>query len=375
MERHIGLVDRTNKEELCFNCLFQASESFNQTESSVQLPNQQCLLTSLPEHAQHILSDVTNLVVLPLDTLLALLSVTCNTVILVAILRMRSIQRPSLLLLCSLSTTDVIWAIFSAIHNTKFFIFKNFCPKHFSVEGVFGVLLCVFSTLGSLAMISCDRLLAVNNPWWYRSHATRSHAVKQITLVWMIALTVSGIGAGHRYNNSRLLWSIFLYPGSLFSVGYSLTIIGCYIGVLIANCRHGASMHLYGGPMRAVLRREKQIANTVGLILLVLCLTLLPAMTVPFVLFNFGFKPEDTTPLRPLYYIFATLNGLLNPLLNYGRIDDFRRAVRSLIRCQRCCGEGRRIGDVVYGQQRRNLFPLRGSNRMTVTVDSHQVTQ
>ena len=191
----------------------------------------------------------------------------------------------------------------------------------------------------------------------------------------MIALTVSGIGAGHRYNNSRLLWSIFLYPGSLFSVGYALTIIGCYIGVLVVNCRHGASMHLYGGPMRAVLRREKQIANTVGLILLVLCLTLLPAMTVPFVVFNFGFRPEDTTPLRPPYYIFATLNGLLNPLLNYGRIDDVRRAVRSLIRCQRCCGEGHRIGDFDCGQRRRNVFLLRGRNRVTVTVGSHQVTQ
>ena len=369
MERHIGLVDRTIKEVLLIDCLLQASESFNQTTSSVELPNQQCLLASLPEHVQHTLSDVTNLVVLPLDTLLALLSVTCNTVILVAILRTRSIQRPSLLLLCSLSTTDVIWAIFSAIHNTKFFIFKNLCPKHLSVEGVFGVVLCVFSTLGSLAMISCDRLLAVNNPWWYRSHATRSHAVKQITLVWVIALTFSGIGAGQLYNGSRLLWSIFLYPGSLFSVGYALTIIGCYIAVLIVNCRHGASMHLYGGPMRAVLRREKQIANTVGLILLVLCLTLLPAMTGPFVFFIFGFRPKDTTPLRPFYYIFATLNGLLNPLLNYGRNEDVRRAVRSLIRCQRCCGERRHIGDVDHGQRRRNLFPLRGNNR--VTVGSH----
>ena len=369
MERHIGLVDRTIKEVLFIDCLLQASESFNQTESSVELPNQQCLLTSLHEHAQHTLRDVTNLVVLPLDTLLALLSVTCNTVILVAILRTRSIQRPSLLLLCSLSTTDVIWAIFSAIHNTKFFIFKNFCPKHLSVEGVFGVVLCVFSTLGSLAVISCDRLLAVNNPWWYRSHATRSHAVKQITLVWVIALTFSGIGAGHRYDGSRLLWSIFLYPGSLFSVGYALTIIGCYIAVLIVNCRHGASMHLYGGPMRAVLRREKRIANTVGLILLVLCLTLLPAMTGPFVFFIFGFRPKDITPLRPFYYIFATLNGLLNPLLNYGRNKDVRRAVHSLIRRQRCCGERRHIGDVDHGQRRRNLFPMRGNNR--VTVDSH----
>ena len=126
--------------------------------------------------------------------------------------------------------------------------------------------------------------------------------------------------------------------------------------------------------MRTVLRREKKIANTVGLILLVLCLTVLPAMTIPFVFFNFGFRPEDTTPLRPFYYIFATLNGLLNPILNYGRNKDVRRAVRSLIRCHRCCGEVRhgdevRNGDVDNGQRRRNQFPLRGNNR--VTVDSH----
>ena len=84
---------------------------FNQTASPDRLPSQQCLLESVPEHAQRTLRDVTNLVVLPLETLLALLSVTCNSVILVAILRTRSIQRPSMLLVGSLSITDVIWAI------------------------------------------------------------------------------------------------------------------------------------------------------------------------------------------------------------------------------------------------------------------------
>ena len=359
MKNHIRLVDRTIKIELCFHCLLQATESLNQTASSVKLPNQQCLFTSLPEHSLH---DVTNLVVLPLDTLLALLSVTCNTVILVAILRTPSIQNPSLLLLCSLSTTDVIWAIFSAIHNTKSFILKNICPKALFKEEFFVVVLCFLTTLGNLAVISCDRLLAVNNPWWYRSHATRSHAVKQITFVWVIALTFSGIGAGQRQNESPLLWSTFLYLSSVFSGSYALTIIGCYIGVLTANCRYRASMHLHGGPMRAALRREKKIANTVGLILLALCLTVLPAMISPIVLLNIGFSPADIIPLRPFHFICVTLNGLLNPLLNYGRNDDVRRVVRRLLRCRRCCGEG----------HRRNLFVLRGSNR--VTVDSHQVT-
>ena len=241
------------------------------------MPNQQCLVKGLPEHAQHTLRDVTNLVVLPLDTLLALFSVMYNTVILVAVLRTRSIQRPSLLLLCSLSTTDMIWATLSAIRNTKVFILENVCPKEPTSEELFTGLLCLFSTLGTLAVISCDRLLAVSKPWWYRSHSTRSHAIKQIALVWLTALILSSMGGGHRHNYSPLLWSIFLYLRTVFSICFALTIISCYIGVLVVDCSHGLSMDRYGGPMRTVLKREKRVANTVGLILLVLCLTLLPA--------------------------------------------------------------------------------------------------
>ena len=140
----------------------------------------------------------------------------------------------------------------------------------------------------------------------------------------------------------------------------------------MTNRRHGASMHLYGGPMCTVLRCEKKITNTVGLILLVLCFTVLPAMIAPFVLMNLGFTPRDLTPPRPFNFICVNLNGLLNPLLNYGRNDDVRRAVRSLMICERCCGEGRHIGNVDHVQRRRTLFFLRGNNR--VTVDSDQVT-
>ena len=340
---------------------------FNKTSSAVKLPNQQCLVKGLTEHAQHTLRDVTNFVVLPLDTLLALLSFTCNAVILVAVLRTRSIQRPSLLLLCSLSTTDVIWAILSAIRNAKFFILKNVCPKETTSEELFPRLLCLFSTLGSLAVISCDRLLAVRIPWWYRSHVTKSLAIKQIVLVWVIAVILSCMGGGQRHNNSPLLWSIFLYFRIVLSVCFALTIIGCYIGVLIINCRHRISMDQYGGPMRTVLKREKKVANTVGLILLVLCLTLLPAVMAPIVLLHFGFGLADMIPLRPFILFFATLNGLLNSLVNYGRNENVRRAVHSLIRCRRCCREEvLHIGGGDNGQRHRNLLPWRRrNNRVT----------
>ena len=329
---------------------------FNKTSSAVKLPNQQCLVKGLTEYAQHTLRDVTNFVVLPLDTLLALSSFTCNAVILVAVLRTQSIQRPSLLLLCSLSTTDVIWAILTVIRIAKFFILKNVCPKKATSEELLPRLLCLFSTLGSLAIISCDRLLAVSKPWWYRSHTTKSLAIKQIVLVWVIAVILSSMGSGQRHNGSPLLWSIFLYFRIVFSVCFALTIIGCYLGVLIVNCRHRISMDLYEGPMRTVLKLEKKVANTVGLILLVLCLTLLPAVMAPIVLLHFGFVLADVIPLRPFILIFATLNGLLNSLIYYGRNSNVRRAVHSLIRCQSCC-----IGEVLHiGEGDRSQKPLIG---------------
>ena len=342
----------------------------NQTVSSGKLQNQRCLIAGIPEHAQHTLRDVTNLVVLPLDTLLALLSVTCNSLIFLAVQRQRSIQRPSMLFLCSLSISDAIWATMSAINNTKFFIFKNLCPKELIEVEVFVASLCFYSTLGSLAVISYDRLLAVNNPWRYRSHATRSLAIKQIILVWVIGVILSVPVAIAWRNGSALLFSIVVYIEAVLSFCYALAIIGCYIGVLIVNCRHGASMHLQRGPMRNVLEREKKVANTVGLILLVLCFCLLPAVMAPNVVYQIaGIDPREATAF---YFIFITLNGLLNPLVYYGRNEDVRTAVRSLIRCPRCCGEVRHGASADNGQRRRDLFPLRRNNR--VTVESHQST-
>ena len=322
---------------------------------------------------QHTLRDVTNFVVLPLDTLLALLSFTCNAVILVAVLCMRSIQRPSLLLLCSLAATDMIWGIFSAIDNTLFFILKNVCPREPTAEKLSLSLLCFFSTLGSLAVMSCDRLLAVSIPWWYRSHATKSLAIKQIVLVWVTAVIISSVGGSYLHTESPLLWSIYLFLITVFCLCYALTIIGCYIGVLIGNCRRGLSMDQYGGPMRTVLKREKKIANTVGLILVVFCLFFLPAMIAPIVLLHFGVAPNEIVHLRPLYYIFSTLNGFLNSLVNYCRNENVRRAVRSLLRCQRCCGGDRHGGRADNGQIGRNLVPLRCTNR--ITVAPHQNTR
>ena len=111
-----------------------------------------------------------------------------------------------------------------------------------------------------------------------------------------------------------------------------------YIGIFIASRHHRQTLQ-HQSQMLASLRREKRLTNTVGLILIVLCLTTLPAIITPLVLANLGLSPGSKfIPFRPLYSVFVTLSGLLNALLNFGRNEDIRRAVRGLIRRRQCVG-------------------------------------
>ena len=305
----------------------------NQSTSSMERLNERCLLSSIPKDKRHTLYDVSYFFVLPLDTSLATLSFIFNSLIVAAVLRSPSIHRPSLLFLCSLSMTDVVWAVFSLYKNIQSFVSVETCPKEVKGSGeFFPYFTSAYSTLGNLALISFDRLLALSKPLWYRARVTRAYTIKQILFVWM----VSGILAGFRATaisfpsltlESRLgglLW---------FAVCVS-TIIFCYISILNTNRRNRVVIAQYNGDIRAILVREKRVAKTVGLILAVLCCTFLPAFTVPVVLNLWGFSDEEITPLRLFYLLFVTLNGLMNPILNYSRNQEVRLAVRKIIRCQ-----------------------------------------
>ena len=229
--------------------------------------------------------------------------------------------------------TDVVWAVFSLYKNIQSFVSVDTCPKEVKGSGeFFPYFTSAYSTLGNLALISFDRLLALSKPLWYRARVTRAHAIKQMIFVWL----VSGILAGFRTTaisfpsltlESRLggfLW---------FAVCVS-TIIFCYISILNTNRRNRVVMSQYDGDMRAILAREKRVAKTVGLIFAVLCFTFLPAFTVPVVSFLLGFSDDEIMPLRSFYLLFVTLNGLFNPVLNYSRNQEVRIAVRRVMICQ-----------------------------------------
>ena len=291
---------------------------------------QRCLISNIPVDAQHTVRDVSNFFLVPLNMFLASLSIVSNLLILVAVVRTKSLQHPSLLLLCSLSLTDLLWAVYTVVIDTARITHEEFCPEGMERFAQGFAVLCYISTLGNLAIISKDRHQAVSNPLLYRSNVTRSRVIKKTSGVWVFSVMMWVLVYVSQY------FTFIYFPvraiAVLVYVICIVIIISSYGGILIANKRHRQAMDQRAGRILATLKREKKLAITVGLILIVLCVSFLPALISPLVLSILGFSGTDFIPFRPFFALFISLNGLLNPLLNFGRNADVRRAVLGLIR-------------------------------------------
>ena len=295
--------------------------------SSSRFPYEACLMPNLPEETQHQIRDISNYVLRPLGTLLAVMSFVCNTLVCITVARTKSLQLPSLLMLCSLAVTDLMYSPYSIFRDIKVLSHEHMCPGHVGTAEHLMSTFCIQTTLANLAIISSDRYLAIRKPWWYRNHVTKSRALKMICFAWLISIMVLLL------IYLRNLFRIeFLPRGYIMSLVFYIVcffvIVISYVGIFLKKGQTGESAQL-----AAALQREKRLANTVGLILLILFLTFLPALFFPLALHAAGVR--NISAFRPFYTVPVQLNGLLNPLLNFGRSKDMRRGLRELFKCSR----------------------------------------
>ena len=294
---------------------------------SNHFPYQACLIPNLPVEIQHQVRDITNHAVRPLGMLLAVMSFVCNALIFNTVARTNSLQHPSLLMLCSLSISDLIWALLSLTENIYIMLDPHMCPGQGDEEASVGIL-CFLATISNLTMISRDRYLAICRPGWYRNHVNRSRAIKATALSWLASIvTALSVYTIFKIRPSEIQLTLIII--FMFYMVCILLILFNYIRIFIANKRHSRIMRIHVRNMRD--ENEKKLTRVVSVIVLCFLFSVLPVLICPLILISMGFQPLD--PFTPFTSLLMTLNGLLNPLLNYGRNKDMRRAVSNTLRC------------------------------------------
>ena len=302
--------------------------SGNQSTNSSNFPYETCLMPNLAADLQHLVRDISNYIVVPFDTLLGVMSLICNALVFVTITRNKSLRHPSLLMLCSLSITDLIWALFTVVKNTLTFLHPYMCLEE-SLEKTCFAIFCYLATLSNLAMISRDRYLAMSRPTWYRNHVRRSstRVVKTTLLTWLSSLFTTLMVYIHSKTTNRFRIVIIII--FLFYVVCIVMILFNYIGFFMANRRHSRTLQIRAGNMHTATEKEKKITQTISVILLCFLFSFLPALISPVIIVALGLA---LNPFRPLNYLLLTFNGLLNPLLNYGRNREIRKAMLQILR-------------------------------------------
>ena len=324
--------------------------SGNQSTNSSNFPYQTCLMPNLAADLQHQVRDISNYIVVPFDTLLGVMSLICNALVFVTITRTKSLRHPSLLMLCSLSISDLIWALFTVVRNSLTFLHPYMCLEESREKECFSIL-CYLATLSNLAMISRDRYLAMSRPLWYRNHVRRSstRVVKATFLSWLsCVLTTLVVYVVFKTVTSVKVIFVIIF---LFYVVCIVMIFLNYIGFFMANRRHSRNLRKQVGNKHAAAEREKKLTRIISVILLCFLVSFLPALISPVIIVAFGLP---LNPFRPLNYLLLTFNGLLNPLLNYGRNREIRKAMLQMLR-----GRHRRIS---------NQLPAVRYNRNTLAI-------
>ena len=117
-----------------------------------------------------------------LNFLMAAMSFVCDPLVALTVARYQSLRQPSLLMLCNLSITDVIFAIHVLARDDLIMTNPHFCSEPFKEQRTYPGILYHLATLSNPTMINGDPYLAVSKPSWYRNHMTRSRTFKGIIL-------------------------------------------------------------------------------------------------------------------------------------------------------------------------------------------------
>ena len=283
-----------------------------------------CFIRSLPEETQWRVHNISKHVILLIAAVLCVASIVTNTLLVYTVARTKSLQRPPMIMMCSLAITDIVSSANTLTRLLEKLIHPDTCPSR-SAERETIFVLSAFATLSNMAAISRERNLAVTKPMWYRTHVTSARAVMLVSASWIISILITGqlyIGKVY-FPKFSLFLPVVLCSVCVFVIFFS------YLGIFCQKTTVQEVMHL-----RATLEREKRMANTVALILLSFLATFLPGLLFPTILHLKGINRGLSLVDNSVAFLNA-LNGFLDPILNFARNKEMRTTLRRQIKCAR----------------------------------------
>lgn len=279
-----------------------------------------------------------NFVLTPLTALLGLWCFFSNLSVFFAIIRGRVRINAGLFTLCSLTLTDVLWAGIVVPLYLRFrvaeFISGQACANRKDWDNPFMVsafFLCIFSTVGTLGVMSVDRYLAVSRPLWYKVNVRKRHTIFACSGVWLISALIVALKeiALVPLNVLELFEALYIAP-------IALLVIIFQVSSLVALRRHNhavANINEAGAQVQNPLSAiERQLTVVTRHVVALLGIVILPVSLAVALSGILGINVSIL--VEPLFFPVATLWSGINPLLYYRGNDQIKQEITKLFKCR-----------------------------------------
>ena len=299
-----------------------------------------CFVPGIPISFQKSYFYYTNYIS-PFTMLLSVWCVLSNAAVIIAILRsgIRSI-RPGLLMLCSLSFTDLLWGATTLMDSSiriKHLTNSQVCEAFSEIGGLPIATFVTMTFVGTelnLATISIDRYLAVKTFVRYRSLVTRRRALVACSVVWVISSTLATIrqvGAIQLYLLSFLASGLVVLSAAVIIIFQILT-----FRLLRHHNNNVAEVMAEGNQANlgdsANARVERQLAKTATYVVGMLALVVVPISCV--IMITVITKKAYIRLMFSVVFFLLTLCSCINPVLYYRGNEKVKQGISKLLKCQ-----------------------------------------
>ena len=270
-----------------------------------------------------------------INAVLAITTITENTLILIALNKETSLHSPSKVLLRNLVASDLcvgIVEITMVIYWISMVLERWQICHHFYIAHVIGGTTLFPVSLWTMTAISVDRLLALLLGLRYRQVVTLRRVCMFVIAFW-VCLGIGSVALGFYSHNA---WEICIAAGTLLSL---ITAIYCYTTIFLRLRRHQTQAQKQAQeqanrriPMN-IARYRKTVATAMWLQLASVFCNFPYAVVSPFAYREIQTRQSSTFFLA--LYVTLTLmffNSTLNPILYFWNIKEVRQAMKDTLR-------------------------------------------
>ena len=250
-----------------------------------------------------------------------IVTIIINVFTLIVFARSRHLRRRNTYLIMNLTVADLfIGAV--AGPETVWFINTEKRSTH-GFRALYTIIadMCWIASLGSLALISLERLHATLYPFRHCLVGKRIY-YKIIIFSWLGALILACVPHIIRMNDvpltDRYPWIIYLF--------LTLAVLTISYVIIISKLIRKAHVQQLGSVMSA----ERKLSVTLFIVSAASILTLLPWVIIMCISISSDRHSWTTPTSFKIVQAFYNLNSILNPVIYAIRLSEFRRALKEL---------------------------------------------